>query len=298
MWPGALALIPLLAALAAGPAAAQSFAGAESLEGINGAIRNQDLAREILRAAAPKPRASVEPGGPGAMGVSRYYLPPEAGAEEAPDVGAYPVRGVDVSHYQGVIDWPKAAASGVSFVYMKATESTGYVDETFARNWDGAAAAGLSRGAYHFWNFCQDGGAQADLFVKTVPASPSMLPPVVDLEQSGSCRTLPSRAAFRAGLAAFAAKVKAAYGRTPILYVNYSIYQRYFSGENGSYRFWIADVRHARPSLPVGWTLWQYGWHGSVPGIPGEVDVNAFNGTREALASLETDTGVMVASLP
>ncbi len=294
----ALVLMPLLAVVAAAGVSAQEFAGAPALAGLREAIRAQAAA--LARAAQPRRAGAPDPDGDGAMGVSRYLLPPEMGPLEAPDVSAFPVRGVDISHYQGDIDWAKVGTSGLSFVYMKATESVDFTDDHFARNWSGATSAGLAKGAYHFWNFCQDGGAQADLFVKTVPADASMLPPVVDLEQSKSCRTLPSKADFRAGLAAFAAKVKAAYGRTPIMYVNYSIYQRYFQGENDPYKLWIADVSHARPSMPDGsdWTLWQYGWHGAVPGIPGEVDLNAFNGTPEMLASLEDSSGVMVASLP
>lgn len=281
--------------LAAGAVSAQEFAGVPGLAEALAAIRASAAAQK----APPRRPGAMGLAGRSAAGrVAADSLPPSADA--APDVSAYPVRGADVSHYQGEIAWDQVATSGLSFVYMKATESDDFTDEQFARNWDGAAKAGLARGAYHFWDFCKGGSVQAARFVKTVPADPGMLPPVVDLEESGSCARLPPKASFRKSLAAFAAKVKAAYGRPPILYVNYSIYEKYFQGENDPYKLWIADVSHASPEMPGGapWTLWQYAWHGAVAGIPGEVDLNVFNGTPEMLASLAQPTDVMVASLP
>ncbi len=235
---------------------------------------------------------------PNFMGESgRFSL--EALTSAAPDVSAYSVRGVDISHYQGAIAWDQVQADGLSFVYIKATEGGDGVDGEFAANWKGAAGAGLARGAYHFYNFCRNGSDQADNFIRTVPADAGILPATIDLEQSGDCSTMPAKDAFRADLAAFVAKVSAAYGSTPILYVNYAIYDRYFSGENDSYKLWIADVSDAAPQMPdnASWALWQYGWHGRLAGIPGEVDLDVFNGTPEMLASLSGgSSGVMLAS--
>ena len=71
------------------------------------------------------------------------------------------VQGVDVSHYDGTIDWVKAHASGIDFAFMKATESTDFIDPNFATNWQAAAAAGVIRGAYHFFRPEVDPVAQA-----------------------------------------------------------------------------------------------------------------------------------------
>src|SRR5258708_3344786 len=60
-------------------------------------------------------------------------------------------KGVDVSHYDGTIDWVAAHGAGIDYAFMKATESTGFVDPTFAANFKNAKAAGVIPGAYHFF---------------------------------------------------------------------------------------------------------------------------------------------------
>jgi lysozyme len=249
---------------------------------------------QAQKAIPQRPRERVM----GAAEKSRVTTESLLDAAAIPNVSAYQVRGIDISHYQGAIDWSKVSADGLSFVYMKATEGADGVDERFADNWKGAARTGLKRGAYHFYNFCKGGSVQAAQFIKTVPADADALPPTIDLEESADCGKMPSKAAFRKDLAAFVAKVKAAYGHSPIMYVNNSIYDLYFKGENDSYRLWVADIKHEAPVFPddSSWTMWQYAWHGQAAGI-GEVDLDVFNGTPEMLAALPLDNSVMVASL-
>ena len=244
----------------------------------------QDQAKAQKTTAQPPLRA---------MGASRLFQA-EADMTAAPNVSTYTVRGIDISHHQFTVDWIALKTSSLSFIYIKATEGAEGVDEDFAQNWAGAASAGLARGAYHFYSFCKTGSEQADNFIKTVPADAGVLPPTVDIEESGDCRTLPSKAAFRKDLAAFVAKIQSAYGRPPILYINYRMYDKYLKGENDSYKYWIADVNHAAPSLPS-WTLWQYGWHGRVAGITDEVDLDVFNGTSEEFSALIGPSGLLVA---
>lgn len=88
----------------------------------------------------------------------------------------YPVRGVDVSSYQGKIDWNVIASQGISFAFVKATEGSSLVDPCFASNYGNAAAAGLRVGAYHFFSFDSPAETQADSFIKTVPKTENMLP--------------------------------------------------------------------------------------------------------------------------
>lgn len=262
-----------------------------------------DLADRLKAIGDAAARQRTIPQGPvlhGVMGASRFEAAQLLRESVAPDVSAYSVLGADISHYQGAVAWDLVRTSGLSFVYMKATEGDGFTDETFTKNWAGATGAGLSKGAYHFYDFCLGGGVQADHFISVVPAETGALPPTVDLESSKSCRKMPAKAKFRKELAVFVAKIRKAYGRSPILYVNGDIYGRYFAGEGDPYRIWFADVSHAAPSLPEGtaWTMWQYDWHGAVSGIPGEVDLDAFNGTPVMLAELAGSSDVMVASLP
>lgn len=279
-------------------------AGSASAQFVDMAGLSAQLAEVRTRAAAQKSLSRGHRMG-GDRGFSAQSLPPASAPLPAavPDVSAYPVRGMDVSHYEGVIDWDLVKTAGLSFVYIKATDGVDLVDEQFAANWRGAAKAGLARGAYHFYDFCKSGSAQAAHFTETVPADADTLPPTIDLEQSKECAKMPAKAAFRKSLAAFVAKVRAVYHREPVLYINASIYAQYLQGENDPYKLWIADVKHAAPQIPGGpaWAFWQYGWHGKVPGIAnGEVDLDVFNGTPEMLAALDAApggfSGVMFAS--
>src|SRR5262245_49797633 len=89
-------------------------------------------------------------------------------------------RGVDVSHYDGTIDWAKVKAAGIDFAFMKATENLNFVDPTFATNWTNAGTAGVIRGAYHFFRASVDGAKQAEFFVQTTGLpEPGDLPPVI-----------------------------------------------------------------------------------------------------------------------
>ena len=254
---------------------AQEFTGLDDLRAQFAGVQAQAKAQKSIPQAPPLR----------AMGVAGRSAMTSLDVAAAPDVSSYAVRGIDISHHQFTIDWSQVRTAGLSFAYIKATEGGDGVDEDFAQNWAGAGSAGLAHGAYHFYNFCKTGSEQADNFIRTVPAEAGVLPATVDLEESADCKTMPAKAAFRKDLAAFVAKIRSVYGRPPILYINYRIYDKYFKGEKDSYTFWIADVNHAAPSMPA-WTMWQYGWHGRVAGIVDEVDLDVFNGTPEEFAAL------------
>jgi lysozyme len=105
---------------------------------------------------------------------------------------SYPVRGVDVSNHQVAVNWPMVASDKIAFAYLKATEGGDFKDQRFAENWKKAAAAGLLRGAYHFFTFRTPGKAQAENFMAAVPRDPSALPPAVDLEYWGNRKLHPT----------------------------------------------------------------------------------------------------------
>src|SRR5689334_3908175 len=119
-------------------------------------------------------------------GVAFYYF------NQSPDRTTQSLRGIDVSHHQGVVDWGRVGKSDVAFAILKATEGGDYVDETFTRNLAGAGAAGLVVGAYHFFTFCRPGAEQAANFLRVVPRDRPMLPPVVDIEFVGNCAARPA----------------------------------------------------------------------------------------------------------
>ncbi|HEV3471189.1 MAG TPA: GH25 family lysozyme, partial [Pyrinomonadaceae bacterium] len=90
--------------------------------------------------------------------------------------------GIDVSHYQGGVNWEAVKAAGCAFAFAKATEGAGVTDPFFHANWAGMKAAGLLRGAYHFFRPAQDAAQQAAHFLSTVQLQPGDLPPVLDVE--------------------------------------------------------------------------------------------------------------------
>ena len=278
----------LLAGLAlAGISASWSFGqGLADGPGINEALA---AIRSQAHAFKPAPRPALRHKNRGAHRMGHPGKALYAGPAETPNISPYTIRGLDVSHHDNAISWGQVKAQGFSFVFIKATEADDFVDPNFPTYWQGAADAGLAEGAYHFYDFCEAGAAQADNFIKTVPRTAGALPMVIDLEESSDCGTWPAKPAFLKELAAFVTKVKEAYGLTPILYINLGIYNRYLSdGAGVGYKLWIADPRHVAPQMPAGenWAFWQYAWHGEVSGIGSEVDLDVFSGDAKALSAL------------
>lgn len=194
----------------------------------------------------------------------------------------YDVHGIDVSRYQGDIDWQRVAASGVSFAYIKATEGGDIADAMFTRNWTGAARAGLPRGAYHFYYFCRTGAEQAEWFIRNVPAGMGALPPVLDIEwtRSRNCPQRPGPDEVRTEAANFLAILTQYYGQRPLIYTTVDFWQDNEMWRLSGYEFWLRSVA-GNPGYTYDghrWSMWQYTGTGLVPGISGEVDLNAFEG--------------------
>ena len=206
------------------------------------------------------------------------------------------VAGIDVSYWNAGIDWPKVRAAGQRFVLIKASEGDVYLDPTFDDNWRGAKAAGLLRGAYHFFRANGDAKKQANRFIDYVKSmsDDGELPPVLDLETSdGQSRDkIISRAKTWLDL------VEAAFHRKPMIYSGQYFLQDCFSEPGGGppvwakeYPLWLAQYPSQytpgmQPYLPRGWfkwSFWQYSEKGRVNGINAHVDLNIFNGSLEDL---------------
>lgn len=200
-----------------------------------------------------------------------------------PDRWKFPVKGIDVSHHQGRIDWRRVAEDDVAFAFVKATEGGDYVDDLFAENFREARAAGLAVGAYHFFTQCRPGADQAKNFLAAVPRTEPSLPPVVDIEFSGSCQRRPTVAEFETELAAFLAPVEAAFGRKAIVYLIGEARDLYGAAVPKRAE-WVRSLA-LRPSGD-NWTFWQYHNKGRVDGVAGNVDLNVFNGEQRALLEL------------
>jgi lysozyme len=215
-------------------------------------------------------------------------------AEEAIKVcpGATILQGVDVSHYDGTIDWAQAKASGRVFGFVKATEGTGYTDPQFATNWAAMKQNGVVRSAYHFFHANMDPMAEATHFLSVMGTlHPGDLPPTLDLEVTDG----QSAATITANTIAWLDAVAAATGTKPILYTSPS----FVSGTLGSpaglqnhAQLWVANWQVTCPDVPAPfttWPFWQYSSTGTVPGIPGSagaVDLDEFDGDMSALHAL------------
>lgn len=200
----------------------------------------------------------------------------------------FEVHGVDMSHYQGHIDWPRLAEHRagefpIRFIFMKATEGGDHQDDTFRQNFDSAKTYRFIRGAYHYFLPRTDALKQADFFIRTVPLTAGDLPPVLDVETTGK----KDKAELQACVKTWLDRVEAHYGVKPILYTSYKFKMRYLdSPVFDAYPYWIAhyyvdSVRYQGP-----WHFWQHTDVGTVPGIEKEVDLNVFNGTSAQLDSL------------
>ena len=202
----------------------------------------------------------------------------------------YPVRGVDVSHYQGEIDWEVLASQDIEFAFIKATEGSSYVDDTFEYNYNEARRAGLSVGAYHFFSFDSEAKAQAENFIGTVEPFEGMLPPVVDFEFYGEKqKDPPEREEVCEKLSEMLSLLEEHYGMKPIIYVTEICYETYLEGDFEQYDIWIRNVV-TKPKMQDGreWTFWQYTNRGRLDGYNGEerfIDINVFSGTEEEFKS-------------
>ena len=196
-----------------------------------------------------------------------------------------PVRGIDVSRYQGRIDWSQVRRSGIRFAYIKATEGGDLLDPRFHENWEGAAAVGVPRGAYHFMYWCRPADEQAAWFAKAVPQDPLQLPPVLDLEwntASPTCRKCVQREQALAEISVMLSLMEKHTGKPPVIYTDVGFYRNVLVGELSETDFWLRSIADEPERRFPGrtWILWQYSDTGRVPGIEGDVDLNAFHGSE------------------
>ena len=194
--------------------------------------------------------------------------------------------GIDVSHYQGVIDWPKVAAAGVKFVFIKATDGATLADPMAKTNASGAAAAGLPFGFYHFWRPTDDWRAQADFFLSVIDdaaplANAGILPNVLDIEVGSLSEDNQGDAL---------SWVKAAPGQIAIVYVSPS-YARFNLTDPAwiQYPLWSAhytELPQPNTDKWPTWMFWQRQGNGTIPGISTPVDIDWFNGSEEDFQKL------------
>jgi lysozyme len=199
----------------------------------------------------------------------------------------FQVHGVDVSHWQGDIDWKTLRKQGANFAFLKATEGGKHVDRLFATNWRKARAAGIATGAYHFFYWCRSAEEQARWFIRHVPKQAGALPPVLDVEWNGNKRTCPGklpRARVLEKMQVWLDIVKRHYGVKPIIYTAPDFYKDNLRGQFTDYSFWLRSVAAHPEQVYPGrdWAFWQYSGTGLSSGVANHIDLNVFNGTAES----------------
>ncbi len=193
------------------------------------------------------------------------------------------VHGVDISRWQGDIDWPKLRSQGANFAYIKATDGGDHLDPMFRTNWKRAKDAGLKRGAYHFFYWCRVASDQASWFIRNVPRDPDALPPVIDVEWNGesSCKKRPSPEKVREKMQVFMDMLERHYGKRPVIYTAPDFYRDNLRGAFNEYPFWLRSVAAHPSKVYPGrkWMFWQYSGSGLSHGVDGKIDLNVFHGS-------------------
>lgn len=183
------------------------------------------------------------------------------------------ILGIDVSHWQGEIDWKKVKEAGIQFAILKATEGISLVDSKFSKNLQGAKDAGLMVGVYHYAHPDNDPVEELDHFLQHVDVSKIDLPPVLDLEvHKGLSRTQVSQFALR-----WLNLLEQRVGMQPIFYSYTDFIRNYITKDLAKWPLWIAHYNVTTPGTNGVWNRWeifQYTDSGNVSGIQGKVDLN------------------------
>lgn len=211
-----------------------------------------------------------------AVGLPRSPLTPGAGS--APTSTTSYLEGIDVSHWQGTIDWAKVSAAGKRFAMIKATEGTAFVDSQSSMNHAAARAAGVRTTAYHFARPDTaegDAVAEADHFVDMAGLGDGDMIPALDLEVTGGLGTT----ALQVWVSSWLGEVTARLDVRPMIYTSPNFWKTYMGdttsfAQAGYKTLWIAHWNVSNPTVPAqnwgghGWTFWQYTDCGTVSESP------------------------------
>lgn len=229
--------------------------------------------------------------GAGCLTETRPELEPELGtSKHAMSVCADgpTVYGIDVSRYQGNIDWQQVADSGVVYAWIQISRDFDSLDPTFEYNWRRAREVGILRGAYQRFSPGRDVAAQAQLFLDTLgPFQAGDMPPMLDVEDADGL----GPAAIAASVQQWLDIVEPVVGVKPLIYTGYYFWRDQVGGADFSeYPLWVPNYSADCPLVPPAWTRWafhQYSSSAVIPGITANtVDVNRFNGTMDDLLAL------------
>ena len=193
----------------------------------------------------------------------------------APNPADGPFDGIDVSKHQGTINWAKIKANPkVKYVYIKATEGSDRVDETYKTNLKNAHEAGLKVGSYHYLSTKSSIATQFENFAKTAHRDEQDLLPMIDVEVNGKWNAQQ----VRDSLMQFVKMVEDFYGCKPLIYTYERFYNSFLGTSFAKYPIFIAKYSSAKPNINnAKWIMWQFSETGRISGINGYVDLSKFN---------------------
>lgn len=195
--------------------------------------------------------------------------------------------GLDVSQYQGDIDWSQMNMIydiyPINFVFIRSTMGSFNSDSKFEYNWRGAKENGLIRGAYHFYRPDENSTAQAQNFIQTVQLESGDLPPVLDIENMPKTQSMDR---LIEGLKNWCTLIEAHYGVKPIIYTSDKYHQDFLFDHFEGYTIWIANYNFFVEDMKAHWDFWQFTEKAQIKGTKYKVDVNIYNGTVDGLKNL------------
>ena len=183
------------------------------------------------------------------------------------------IHGLDMSHYQGDVWWETVAANSnhkLNYVYLKATEGSGRIDQRYLDNIEAAQRYGMNVGSYHFYRPSVSQIEQLRNFRTQCRPQDQDLIPMVDIETTGGLSTQ----ALRDSLQTFLVLMTKEYGVKPLVYTYTNFYNRYLVGALDGYKLFIAQYNNKEPELSDGHDIlaWQYTGKGRINGVNGYVD--------------------------
>lgn len=187
------------------------------------------------------------------------------------------MKGIDISHWQGIVNFNKVRDSGVQAVYIKATEGLNYIDPSLKQFYQGAKATGLKVGFYHFFRAKNEANAvqQAQHFADAIQGMDHDCRPALDIETTEGL----GKATLSNLAKVFLDKVQQLAGPA-VLYTYTSFVNESLNSVLAPYPLWVANYRSGSPGSNsvwgAKWVGWQYSDKGSVPGVKGNVDLDWF----------------------
>ena len=192
--------------------------------------------------------------------------------------------GIDISHYQGTINWVELSTTGhcINYIFIRATMGADGIDLNFANNWANAKENNYLRGAYHYYRPNENSVVQFENFSKMVTLEPGDLPPVLDIEKMGKY----GKENLVAGILNWLRLAEKHYGVIPIVYTGSHFYRIYLKDRIDAYPLWIAAYSEAQQIHNIDWKFHQFSDKMKVKGIDAYVDGNSFNGEMKDLLKL------------